>query len=167
MRALAVGIAVALFNVGALAQLQPPAQSPPAAQRERHSMPEGTSVYIIYPRSGATLRPGPVRVRFGLSEKAGVAPAGIAKANTGHHHLFIDSDIPTNLSQELPPTNPHLLHFGLGQTEVTINLPVGQHTLQLVLADENHVPHDPPVVSRKVILNVRNPPPPPPPETSR
>src|SRR3954468_15926569 len=121
MRVLAIGTAVALFNAGALAQSQPPAQSSPATQRERHSMPEGTSVYIIYPRSGATLRPGPVRVRFGLSEKAGVAPAGIARANTGHHHLFIDNDIPQDLSQEIPPTNPHLMHFGLGQTEVTIN----------------------------------------------
>jgi len=123
------------------------------AQELRRAMPEGASVYIISPRNGAEVR-NPVRVRMGLSEQGGIAPAGVAKQNTGHHHLFIDADPPEEMGRELPPTGRHVMHFGLGQTEAKITLPPGRHTLQLVLADENHVPHNPPLVSPKITIYV-------------
>jgi len=88
---------------------------------------------------------------MGLSG-AGVAPAGIEKANTGHHHLLIDVDLPP-LDQEIPSDKNHL-HFGLGQTEARIELPPGRHTLQLLFADENHLPHSPPVYSKKITIIV-------------
>ncbi|MBD0270471.1 MAG: DUF4399 domain-containing protein [Acetobacteraceae bacterium] len=122
------------------------------AQELRRTMPEGASVYIISPRNGAEVR-NPVRVRMGLSE-GGIAPAGVAKQYTGHHHLFIDADLPEEMGRELPPTGRHVMHFGLGQTEAKITLPPGRHTLQLVLADENHVPHNPPLVSPKITIHV-------------
>ena len=83
----------------------------------------------------------------------GVAPAGVEKPNAGHHHLLIDTDPPADLSVPLPATDK-ILHFGKGQTETTLTLPPGRHTLQLVLADQNHVPHNPPVTSKKVTITV-------------
>ena len=92
-------------------------------------------------------------VRFGL-KGMGVAPAGIEKENTGHHHLLIDvAELPT-LDEPIPADDNHK-HFGGGQTEVTLELPVGSHTLQLLLGDLNHIPHDPPVVSEKVTITVQ------------
>lgn len=111
---------------------------------------EGAAVYIITPESGDTL-PSPVTVRFGLSGM-GVAPAGVQKAGTGHHHLLVDTDMP-DLSLPIPADDNHR-HFGGGQTEVTIDLSPGKHTLQLLLADERHVPHDPPIVSKKITITV-------------
>ena len=97
-------------------------------------------------------------LRFGLVNM-GVAPAGIEKPNTGHHHLLIDAKLPP-LDEPIPNDFNHL-HFGAGQTEATVNLPLGVHTLQLLLGDENHVPHNPPVMSKpiKVIVTrtVRRP----------
>jgi hypothetical protein len=78
----------------------------------------------------------------------GVAPAGIEKANTGHHHLLIDTALPP-LNQPIPNDFNHL-HFGAGQTEAQVTLPIGAHTLQLLLGDDNHVPHDPPVMSKPI-----------------
>jgi hypothetical protein len=78
----------------------------------------------------------------------GVAPAGIDKANTGHHHMLIDTKLPS-LDDPIPNDFNHL-HFGGGQTEATVNLPLGTHTLQLLLGDENHVPHNPPVMSKPI-----------------
>ena len=46
-------------------------------------------------------------------------------------------------------------HFGGGQTEVELTLPPGRHTLQLVLGDHLHIPHDPPVVSQPVTITVK------------
>jgi hypothetical protein len=108
-------------------------------------------VYIIYPRDGATVK-SPFTVRFGL-KGLGVAPAGVSYPNTGHHHLLIDTDLPANLDQPLPATD-NIKHFGKGQTEATLSLPPGKHTLQLVFGDLNHVPHSPPLVSKKITLNV-------------
>jgi hypothetical protein len=113
--------------------------------------PKDASVYIITPRSGATVK-NPITVRFGL-KGVGVAPAGVNSPNTGHHHLLIDTDLPTNLDLPLPVTD-NIKHFGKGQTEATITLPPGQHTLQLVLGDMNHVPHGPPLVSKKITITV-------------
>jgi len=95
---------------------------------------------------GAVLSPKPV-IRFGLSNM-GVAPAGIEKPNTGHHHLMIDTKLP-DLNEPIPSDFNHL-HFGAGQTETTISLPLGYHTLQLLLGDENHIPHNPPVMSKPI-----------------
>ena len=82
----------------------------------------------------------------------GVAPAGIEKEATGHHHLVVDADLPPN---DLPiPASDHYRHFGKGQTEVDLELSPGEHTLQLVLGDHLHIPHDPPVVSDKIKIIV-------------
>jgi hypothetical protein len=111
----------------------------------------GAEVYIVTPRDGAKIK-GPVTVVFGL-KGMGVAPAGIKMENTGHHHLLIDSDPPADLSQPLP-ANEKSVHFGKGQTETTLTLPPGKHTLQLVLGDSLHIPHEPAVVSKKITIVV-------------
>jgi Domain of unknown function (DUF4399) len=138
MRMLAIVLALLALPV-ALAQERTP--SPPAAE-----------VYIISPKNGATVK-GPVLVQFGLKDKMGIAPAGVKFDNTGHHHLLIDTDAPTDLSAPLPATD-HVKHFGKGQTETTLTLTPGKHTLQLLLADQNHIPHDPPVISKKITITV-------------
>jgi hypothetical protein len=83
----------------------------------------------------------------------GVAPAGIKFDNTGHHHLLVDTDPPSDLSAPLPATDK-VLHFGKGQTEASVPLSPGKHTLQLLLGDQNHVPHNPPVISKKITITV-------------
>jgi len=123
------------------------------AQEYRKKAPEGAGVYIISPQNGATLK-SPVRVRFGLSGM-GVAPAGVAKEKTGHHHVLIDTDAKDlDLSKPLPATDK-VVHFGGGQTETMLKLAPGKHTLMLVMGDENHVPFDPPIVSRKITITVK------------
>ena len=113
--------------------------------------PKDAKVYIISPKDGETVA-SPVRVVFGL-RGAGIAPAGIEKENTGHHHLLVDG---TLADPALPiPTDATHLHFGGGQTEAEIKLPAGKHTLQLVLGDARHVPHDPPVLSEKITITVK------------
>ncbi len=110
----------------------------------------GAEVYIIAPADGAEVR-SPVRVQFGLAGM-GIAPAGTQKAGTGHHHLIIDAPLPP-LGMPIPADLNHR-HFGGGQTEVTIELAPGKHTLQLVLGDHAHVPHDPIVASEVVTITV-------------
>ena len=90
----------------------------------------------------------------------GVAPAGVDKLNSGHHHLLIDTELPP-LDKPIPNDENHL-HFGAGQTEATVTLPRGRHTLQLLLGDAAHVPHDPPVYSKVVVVYVGMSPPAPP-----
>jgi hypothetical protein len=150
---LAVSLA-AVPRVGAQAPAAAPATAPAApaaAALPRTASPPGAEVYIISPKNGATVK-SPVRVQFGL-KGMGIAPAGIKFDNTGHHHLLIDSDAPANLGAPLPATDK-LVHFGKGQTETSLTLTPGKHTLQLLLADLNHIPHDPPVISRKVTITV-------------
>jgi hypothetical protein len=116
----------------------------------RVAAPEAARCYIISPSDGAVVK-SPVTVRFGL-EGMGVAPAGVDKAVTGHHHLLIDTAMP---DPSLPiPSDDHHRHFGGGQTEVTLELAPGRHTLQLLLGDHRHVPHDPPVLSPKITITV-------------
>ena len=112
--------------------------------------PAGSSVYFIEPKDGATVK-GPVKVVFGLAGM-GVAPAGINQANTGHHHLLID-DPTVDLTKPLPMTD-QIKHFGGGQTETTLDLKPGKHTLQLVLGDWKHQPHNPSVTSPKITITV-------------
>src|SRR3569832_1817293 len=114
------------------------------------SAPTDAKVYIISPADGAKLT-GPVTVRFGLSGM-GVAPAGVAHPHTGHHHLLIDADVPA-LDQTIPKDEHHR-HYGNSQTEATLELPPGKHTLQLLLGDKNHMPHDPPLKSEKITFFV-------------
>lgn len=115
--------------------------------------PEGAAVYFIEPANGATLS-NPVTLKFGL-KGMGVAPAGAEWDNTGHHHLIINEAIEgEELSQPIPADDNHK-HFGGGQTEVTLDLPAGTHTLQLVLGDWGHVPHDPPVMSEQITVTVK------------
>ena len=117
----------------------------------REPSPANAEVYIVSPKDGAKVK-SPVTVVFGL-KGMGIAPAGIKFDNTGHHHLLIDSDLPADLSQPLPATEKSV-HFGKGQTETSVTLPPGKHTLQLVLGDSLHIPHDPAVFSKKITIEV-------------
>ena len=123
-----------------------------AAPRPRTPSPPNAEAYIIWPYDGAVISGGKLWVRMGL-RNMGVCPKGINKANTGHHHLLIDTDLPP-LDQPIPSDRNHL-HFGAGETEARIELPPGKHTLQLLMGDYNHVPHDPPVYSKKITITVK------------
>ena len=112
----------------------------------------GTKVYIIAPKNGDTVS-GAVNVQFGL-KGMGVAPAGIEMEGTGHHHLVVDKETPP-LNDYLPVGDPQVIHFGKGQTETDLKLALGKHTLQLILADKDHKPHAPPVVSEKITITVK------------
>jgi hypothetical protein len=111
----------------------------------------GARVYFIEPQNGAEVSSS-VRVVFGLAAM-GVAPAGINQAGTGHHHLLIDGPV-IDYTKPLP-ANEQIVHFGGGQTETTIELKPGTHTLQLLLADWKHQPHNPPVQSEKITITVK------------
>jgi hypothetical protein len=119
--------------------------------QERTAAPAGAEVYIISPKDGAKIK-GPVEVLFGL-KGMGIAPAGVKFDNTGHHHLLVDMDVPADLSVPMPATDK-LLHFGKGQTQTSLTLTPGKHTLQLVFADLNHVAFNPPLISKKVTITV-------------
>ena len=125
-----------------------------ALAQERTPSAPGAEVYIISPHDGASVH-NPVRVQFGL-KGMGIAPAGVKYDNTGHHHLLIDTDPPAAESAPLPATDK-IVHFGKGQTETTLTLPPGKHTLQLLFADSSHIPHSPRVLSKKITINVQGP----------
>lgn len=113
--------------------------------------PAGAEVYIISPSDGATVGQE-VTVRFGL-KGMGVAPAGVAKEHTGHHHLLVD--VTERPAAGLPiPADANHIHFGGGQTQVALKLTPGTHTLQLELGDQNHVPFEPALVSKKITVHV-------------
>lgn len=109
-------------------------------------------LYIGWPNNGEVIRRGRFRVWFGL-RNMGIAPAQIKKRNTGHHHLIVDAALPP-FDKEIPSDKKHL-HFGGGQSEMVLELPPGKHTLQLIMGDHDHVPHDPPVYSRKITVTVK------------
>jgi hypothetical protein len=132
------------------AQSAAPAAAP-AAMAGPKPAPAGAMAYIIEPADGAVVS-SPVRVVFGL-RGAGIAPAGMAKDGTGHHHLLIDTGLP-QAGIAIPSDDTHR-HFGAGQTEADIELAPGTHTLQLLLGDENHVPHTPPITSAQITIEVR------------
>jgi hypothetical protein len=119
----------------------------------RTPAPQGAQVYFIWPQDGAVIAGGKFWVRMGL-RNMGVAPKGTDIANTGHHHLLIDTGLPDNMNQPIPNDRNHL-HFGAGETEARVELPPGKHTLQLLLADKDHVPHDPPVYSKQITVTVK------------
>jgi uncharacterized protein DUF4399 len=115
--------------------------------------PTNAAVYVISPQDGETVA-SPFKVQFGLTGM-GVAPAGVDKPNTGHHHLIIDATLsPAELKEPIASDAKHL-HFGGGQTETMVTLPPGQHTLQLVLGDWSHVPFNPPIMSPVITVTVK------------
>ncbi len=136
------------WKIATLMLLAGPALS---ADLPRSASPAGAELYFISPQDGASVT-NPVTVRFGL-KGMGIAPAGIAMQNTGHHHLLIDTELPP-VNRPVPADQQHL-HFGKGQTETTITLAPGMHRLQLLLGDHLHVPHDPPVVSPVITVTVQ------------
>ena len=113
---------------------------------------DDAKLYIISPLDGETVS-SPVKIVFGL-KGMGVAPAGIKFNNTGHHHLLIDVAELPDVNSPIPSDDNHR-HFGKGQTEAVIELEPGEHSLQLMLGDYMHIPHDPVVVSKKIIINVK------------
>ncbi|HET7162635.1 MAG TPA: DUF4399 domain-containing protein [Rhodanobacteraceae bacterium] len=117
-----------------------------------HKAPADARAYIIGPADGATVGRD-VKVRFGLSGM-GIAPAGVEKEYTGHHHLLIDVAALPAAGKPIPNDERHK-HFGGGQTETVLHLPPGTHTLQLELGDANHVPFDPPIVSKRITIHVQ------------
>jgi hypothetical protein len=124
-----------------------------AFAQPRASAPAGAKVYFIAPKNGATVQ-NPVVVKFGLKGMT-IAPAGTQTENSGHHHLLVDTDLSDlNLSAPLP-ANDKVLHFGKGQTETTLTLPPGKHTLELLFADYEHMSFDPPLHSKKITITVQ------------
>ncbi|MDZ7823115.1 MAG: DUF4399 domain-containing protein [Ahrensia sp.] len=130
-----------------------------SAYAQNTPAPQGASVYFVNIENGAMVT-SPFKVIFGLTGM-GVAPAGTEKENTGHHHLFINRaslgqgpDGADELVNGIPADENHI-HFGGGQTEKTIELPAGKHTLQMVLGDLNHVPHSPPIMSEVITITVQ------------
>lgn len=113
--------------------------------------PDGAGVYFVTPLHGQTVS-SPVTVRFGL-EGLGVAPAGVEREKTGHHHLLVNVDDLPALDTPIPADERHI-HFGGGQTQTTLELPPGEHTLQLLVGDHLHIPHQPPVMSEKITITV-------------
>jgi len=129
----------------------PPPAAPPAALT-RKPAPAGAMAYIIEPADGASVT-SPVRVVFGL-KGFGVAPAGVDRNDAGHHHLLVDTGMPADLGLPIANDETHR-HFGAGQTEVELTLAPGRHTLQMLLGDHLHIPHDPPIASSVVTIEVR------------
>jgi hypothetical protein len=138
-------LSVVAFSLAVLA-----AGSLALAQARRTPSPPGAKVYFIQPKDGQSVK-GRVHVVMGLAGM-GIAPAGIDSPQTGHHHLLINVD-KVNTSAAIPNDDTHR-HFGGGQTEIMLDLPAGKHTLQLVLADREHIPHNPPVMSPKITVTV-------------
>jgi uncharacterized protein DUF4399 len=152
LTSIAIGAAVSLsLLTGAHAQVKE-AAAPAATRATRTPAPADAYVYIGWPNDGEVLRTRRFKVWFG-TRNFGVAPAGVTKANTGHHHLLIDTGLPP-LDEPIPNDKNHL-HFGAGQTETYIELPPGTHTLQLIMGDADHVPHDPPLISKKITVRVQ------------
>ena len=125
----------------------------PVVAQAQTAAPANAVVYFINLKDGDTIK-NPFKVQFGLSGM-GVAPAGIEKPNTGHHHLLIDTTLTPEKAKEPIPADDHHQHFGGGQTETTLTLPPGRHTLQLVLGDWSHVPFNPPIVSPVITVDVK------------
>ena len=126
------------------------AAAPAGTAAARKPSPADSSVYFVNVKAGNYIAPQSV-VRFGLLNM-GIAPAGVDKPNTGHHHLLVDTPLPA-LDKPIPNDFNHL-HFGAGQTEARVTLTPGKHTLQLLFADENHIPHNPPVMSKPIKITV-------------
>jgi len=119
---------------------------------DRTPSPPGAEVYFIGLADHAKVN-SPLVLRFGL-KGMGIAPAGVVMDNTGHHHLFVDTPLPADMSQPIPAVEGKVIHYGKGQTETELTLAPGEHTMQLLLGDAKHVPHEPPVASKKLTITV-------------
>ena len=126
---------------------------PATAQNPVTPSPKGAKVYFINIKNGDVVS-SPFLVQFGLSGM-GVAPVGVDTANTGHHHLLIDTKLDADGLKSVIPADPKHVHYGGGQTEAMVTLPPGRHTLQLVLGNWSHIPHVPPVMSDVVTVTVK------------
>ncbi len=116
----------------------------------RSESPEGARVFFISPADGDTVE-SPVFIEFGI-EGMTVVPAGTAHEHSGHHHLIINAELPR---ADMPiPANDNYIHFGDGSTSTSIELPPGEHSLQLLLGDHLHIPHNPPVSSERITITV-------------
>ena len=138
-RALVCSSAI-LVATAALAQTQTPS-------------PQGAAVYVINLKDGDMVT-SPFKVQFGLSGM-GIAPVGVQNERTGHHHLIIDTKLSDDELKRPVAADAQHVHFGGGQTETMVTLPPGSHTLQLVLGDWSHIPHNPPVMSQVITVTVR------------
>ena len=127
---------------------------PTAASAQRKPAAKDVSLYIVTPADGDNVK-GAFWCRFGLRNMV-VSHAGDDFPNSGHHHLLIDADEPIDLNEPIPQDKKHL-HYGAGETEALIELPPGKHTLQLVFSDAWHYNFDPPVVSNKITITVKDP----------
>ena len=127
--------------------------APIASAQGPTESPAGAAVYIINLKDGDTVT-SPFKVQFGMTGM-GVAPVGVQTPRTGHHHLIIDTKLSDDELKRAIAADAQHVHFGGGQTETMVTLPPGQHTLQLVLGDHSHVPHNPPVMSPVVTITVR------------
>lgn len=124
--------------------------TPTPAPLARSTSPDGASVYFVTPADGSTVT-NPVAIEFGIDGML-VAKAGEKQPDSGHHHLLIDTGLP---DLEYPiPADKHHKHFGDGSTTTEITLDPGEHTLQMLLGDYLHIPHDPPVVSEPITITV-------------
>jgi hypothetical protein len=156
----AIAIVVAVLSA---CTTTPPPATPTAPAKTTQSVPvlasgykkvpspANASLYFINLNNGDVVT-SPVRVQFGL-RGMGVAPAGVERENTGHHHLLINVDA-IDVNAPLAMTDS-IRHFGGGQTETTVELKPGTYTLQLIVADQNHIPHHPPVLSQRITLTVK------------
>jgi hypothetical protein len=125
-----------------------------AAQSQQSHWPADAKVFFVEPKNGAEIS-GPVKVVMGV-KGIEIAPAGTDKPNTGHHHILIDTDVPTGDKAQYPlPADDNIKHFGKGQTDATLTLAPGKHTLQLLLGDGNHIPYDPALASEKITITVK------------
>jgi len=132
----------------------PPAAAPAQADSGQSKSPEGAHSYFVNIKDGDTVT-SPFKVIFGLSPNMGVAPSGVDKPNVGHHHLLIDKTLSAEeMTQPITVDEQHV-HFGKGQTETTVTLPPGKHTLQLMLGDWTHIPFNPPVKSEVITITVK------------
>ena len=122
------------------------------ARADQTPSPPGAKSYIISPQDGDVVN-SPVTVQFGLVGM-GIAPAGVEQENTGHHHLLVNTAVEGMALTEPLPADENHIHFGGGQTETTIELAPGTYRLQLLLADHNHIPHKPPVMSEVITITV-------------
>ncbi|MES9876811.1 MAG: DUF4399 domain-containing protein [Candidatus Sedimenticola sp. 1PA] len=120
-----------------------------------HTPPKGARVFFIGLEDGAVVE-SPVKVKFGI-QGFGITPAGTvgkARHTAGHHHLLLDLPFLPNLEEAIP-RDEHHLHFDRGETETVLELKPGEHTLQLLLGDEDHEPQDPPLYSKQITITVK------------
>ncbi len=136
----------------AAAEAEETAAAPAVVEMPRTASVEGARVFFISPADGDTVT-SPVRIEFGI-EGMTVAPAGDDTPHSGHHHLLIDTGLP---EMGLPiPADANHVHFGDGSTATEVDLEPGEHTLQMLLGDHLHIPHDPPLTSDPITITVES-----------